>query len=512
MALNLRIPSKSAGNAIPSHLTTLSISWLNKQFKAVAIHRGLIEGTWEKPEEIEGASHFEGLLKEAIKHTGYRGQTVTLLLAHQRLVQQLVDLPPVKGNALIKLVQRQAAQQKVFQGDAAHAYELAPSPKGMQRVILHLFPRILLGQLSAACRTHGLHLRAVIPPSAVVRHQMSTLPANKDDVDLLAAETGGTTTVVIGRNDGSILLARTLPGTWNDDVDRLAVDLNRTILFAGQQYGLTIKKELWLFGHGAPEQSLQLQEKLQLMVKLSPTDDTPQYWATETAKLNPSVVPNFVSAEMQRAPQRRVFARVAAVGTVFLFLASLCFSAYALLQARQEAENIKRLNQQLNKTQARLVELQRHNYDLARKHEISTIIVDHRPAPVPVWLLAYLSEAMPADLVLNDFSVVQTNDAWQVRLAGMVTGTSASANANPIDFFRSQLKDGPFAISLESTNASQANAAAGALARTNSPAGTDPVKDWIARMKPLLQQAQGGTNAPGATPVETHFVIQGVMR
>ena len=511
MALNLRIPSRAAGNALSPHLTTLSISWLNKQFKAVAIHRGVVQGTWEKPEEVEGASHFEGLLKEAIRNTGYHGQTVTLLLGHQRLVQQLVDLPPVKGNSLTKLVQRQAAQQKVFQGEAAHAFEFAPSPKGMQRVILHLFPRILLQQLAQACRNNELHLRAVIPPSAVVRHQIFTFPANRDDVDLLAAETAGTTTVVIARNDGDILLARTLPGTWNDDLDRLAVDLNRTILFAGQQYGLTIKKELWLFGPGAKEQSLPLQEKLQLMVKLSPTDDTPQYWATEAAKLNPSAVPNFITAEMQRAPQRRVFAKIAAAGTALVFLVSLCFTAYALLQDRQEAVNVANLNQQISKMQAQLIELQRHNYDLARKQQISTMVVDLRPSPVPVWLLAYLSEAMPPDLFLNDFSVIRTNDVWQVRLAGVVSGAAANAAANPVELFRSQLKDGPFALALASANANQANAAAAALARTSSPGGTNTViADWLNRMKPLLQSSQGRTNAPA--PAETEFEIKGVMR
>jgi len=29
--------------------------------------------------------------------------------------------------------------------------------------------------------------------------------------------------------DGEILLARTLPGNWNDGAERMAMDLNRTI-------------------------------------------------------------------------------------------------------------------------------------------------------------------------------------------------------------------------------------------------------------------------------------------
>ena len=109
--LNFITGRKLGGDAIPAQLTTLSISWLNNQFKAVAVHRGVAEGTWENPEATEVNGNVEGLIAEAVKQTGYRGQTVSLLLAHPRLVQQLVDVPPVKGTAVKKIIQRQAQQQ-----------------------------------------------------------------------------------------------------------------------------------------------------------------------------------------------------------------------------------------------------------------------------------------------------------------------------------------------------------------------------------------------------------------
>ena len=107
---------KPRSAAIPANVSTLSVSWLNSQFKAIAVQRGVVEGTWECPGEIEGTGNFEALLREAVQKTGYRGQTVSLLLAHPRLAQQLVDVPPVRGSALDKVVQRQAQQQKMFDG------------------------------------------------------------------------------------------------------------------------------------------------------------------------------------------------------------------------------------------------------------------------------------------------------------------------------------------------------------------------------------------------------------
>src|SRR5258708_37763853 len=134
------------GSAIPAHLTTLSVSWLNGQCKAVSVQRGALEGTWENPAEAGSAADFETLIREAVQKTGFRGQTVSLGLAHPRLVQQLVDVPPVKGSALKKVLQRLAQQQKFFTGEAAWTFQSSPSEKPDQSVILHLFPKLLLAQ------------------------------------------------------------------------------------------------------------------------------------------------------------------------------------------------------------------------------------------------------------------------------------------------------------------------------------------------------------------------------
>src|SRR5437762_4417120 len=131
--LNLTLPPKLGASAIPAHLTTLSVSWLNNQFKALAIHRGELEGVWECPGPVDGASRFEAVLNEAIEQTEYRGHTISLVMAHPRLVQQLVDVPPVKGPSLRKILQRQAQQQKMFSGDAAWACQGSPAAKGPQR-------------------------------------------------------------------------------------------------------------------------------------------------------------------------------------------------------------------------------------------------------------------------------------------------------------------------------------------------------------------------------------------
>src|SRR2546423_13893349 len=250
---------KLAGNAIPAHLTTLSVSWLNSQFKAVAVNRGAVEGTWENPAELDGSINFEALLREAIQKTGFRGQTVSLVLAHPRLVQQLVDVPPVKGPALMKVVQRQAKQQKMFPGEAAWAFQTSHSDKAS--IILHLFPKQMLDQFAQGCKRNSLRLTSVIPAAAVLHGQLTALPLEKEETALLAGDTAGSVTIVVGRRDGQIFLARTLPGNWNEGAERMALDLNRTVLFLNQQHGVTVDKGVWLFGRRTVDQLSALQRQ-----------------------------------------------------------------------------------------------------------------------------------------------------------------------------------------------------------------------------------------------------------
>ena len=481
--LRLISHSKLGADAIPSNLTTLSVSWLNNQFKAVAVHRGVIGTVWERPGETDGAGNFADFIREAVQQTGYHGQTVSLLLAHPRLVQQLVDLPPVKGPAMQKIIRRQAQQQKLFPGEAAWASQSLLSAKGAQRVILHLFPKPMLDQLVQGCKRSGLDLISVVPVSAVLHRQLTQLPLEAAEVVVLAAETAGSTTVVIGRRDGQLLLVRTLPNTWNGSVERLAVDLNRTILFLSQQHGVTINEGVWLFGPGAREQAQALQGQIQLPVSVSPVEYLPGYWATDALKLRPGSHPNFLSPELQKAPQRRAYAKVVVAGVVLLVLVAAAACVFTQRQAREETANIERLHQRAAQLLTRRQQLQQANAELSRKQQVVNLVLEGRPAPIPLWFLGYLSEAVPSELAVTNLHLKLEDNAWKLRLTtawqGATNQPELSEVSNSIARFRAQMASGPF--HLTPLRGSEKEPAA----------------------RPRL-----GTNAASADP----FVIEGIIR
>lgn len=489
--------------AVSTNVTTLSVSWLNNQFKAVAVVRGMIEGTWEHPGEIEGAQHFEELIREAVKQTGYRGTTVSLVLAHPRLSQQLVETPPLRGQMLAKFVARQAQQQKMFEGTAAAAHQPAVSGRESQRLLLHLFPRPLLDQLVQAAQRNDLFLTSVIPSTAVVQSQLEQLPMEKNEIALIAAETGGSTTVIIGRNDGQVLLARTLASSWNAESARLAVDLSRTILFVNQQYGVAVDKGVWLFGPNAKEHLSEFQRHIQVPIKLSPLEYTPFYWATEALKLKLGpTTPNFISLELQKAPQRKTLLKVTVGVTLLVVTACLLGATWCFFQARTARSRLTGMAAQTATLQTRHKELQAMNEEISRKRGVVQRVIDNRTPPVPVWFLGYLSEAVPAELVVTNLNVRRENDLWKFQLGGALQPTGQPPPpgmlSNAVAVLATRLATGPFHARIKREGETNRSAVA-----TPAKAKAPVVTTWAARLSSTLQ------NEP---VVESSFNLEGTMR
>src|SRR5437870_1814576 len=188
----------------------LCLSWLNGQVKALAVRNGAVVKAWERPGTSEDFGNFSEILQQAVAETGYSGDDVALVLSHARLTQQLIETPPVKGWNLRWFLERRARHLKTFTTDAVWSYQPTLPTKNAKAVLLNLFPKPFLDQLIQACEQADLQLVKLFPATAILDQQLKNLPLGDEEVGVLAAETGGTTTVVIGRKDGEIYLSRTL--------------------------------------------------------------------------------------------------------------------------------------------------------------------------------------------------------------------------------------------------------------------------------------------------------------
>src|SRR5262245_50047236 len=399
--------------------TILCLSYLNGQFKAMAVHKGTVVGTWERSGMLEDFADFSTVLTEAIDKTKYQGTNVALVLAHPRLTQQLVEVPPVKGWNLERYIQRRVVQLKTFEGEASWSYQPTLPTKNARALLLHIFPKALLNELVQGCQQAGLRLIKILPTTSILHSQLMQLPLAEDEIALLAAETGGTTTVVIGRKDGQTYLGRSLSNSWNHHPERVVRDLNRTILYVKQQFGATVNS-LWLFGDGSQVHVPVMQSLVRTPVKPSPVEPTPFYWNEHALKLPFKEDSNLISTEVQQAPQRRMLFRVIALVVMFLMLASLATAALVERLVRNNHKTIAELRPKIVRLSERKRDLEQRHADLMEKKTFVNVVHEQKTPPVPGWFLAYLSEVFPEALVLTHMQVIREDEQWLVERRGAV--------------------------------------------------------------------------------------------
>lgn len=486
--------------AAPVSQTVLSVSWLNNRFKAVAVQKGEIQGRWEHPGDIEGTNNFHELIQQAIKETGFRGSTVNLVLAHQRLAHQMVEVPPAKGQALERLINRQAQQQKLFQGEAAWSYHSALPGKGTQRLLLNLFPKVLLNELVTACEKLDLYLTTAIPPTAVLQTQLAALPSDGGDVVMIAAETGGSTTVIVGRKDGQMLLARTLAGTWLQSGSRLALDLNRTILFVNQQFSVNVAS-VWLFGAGADEHLPELQAQMQLPLKTSPVPGDSFYWAFDALRLPSNSTANFISREAQKAPQKRILQKILVMLSCLLLTGSIAAASFFELTRKRAVQDLAKVKAQDTRLEARYNELVAFQKEISRKQELVRVVAEERTPPVAGWFIGYLSEALPSSLVVTNLHINRESNFWHIKLQGTVQPGSEplppKMDTGPYAAFTNRLVTGPFHMRIIQPEDAQPSS-------TAKPAiGDNTLATWVTKLSEKQNRFESNINT---------FSIEGVIK
>ena len=162
----------------------------------------------------------------------------------------------------------------------------------------------------------------------------------------------------------------------------------------------------------------------------------PFYWATESLKVRPEAAPNFQSPELQKAPQRRVFAKVVAVAATLLLAGIHRLDGLFDRAEPARAGHHRQLPAADSAaSNAGKESSTRLDAELKRKQQAIQLVLGDRPPPKPAWLLAYLGQVVPADLVVTNFSVKREDDYYRVKLAGTYQPASVTPDAPPVADF-----------------------------------------------------------------------------
>ncbi len=490
----------SVSSHFPRGLTTLGISWLGGHFEAVALHKGEVAGTWRAPESCEDVERFGELARQAVEKTGFQGNSVHLVFSHPKLIHLLVDVPDARGPALKALVQRQVERQKAFDEAAAWTFEKAEATKASSSVIVHILPRTILQRLQLGAERSGLHLVSVAPPTGTLHAQFARLPLDGDQVGLIATDIQGSTTIVVGRREGPLFLARSLDVSRARGSSALVVDINRTLLFVNQRFGADVSG-VWLFGRTMVEQLEEFRAQLTVPVAVSPEPQADFHWTLESLRVPSDFSPNLVSAHQLSAPKRKALLKLTTVLAATAVLAVLASSAWFRLRAGAEERLVAGLRPQAAQLEAEHRTLQQTYLELARRERFIQGVLDQRPGPVPLWLTAYLGEVTPPGIAISQLQIRRETNLWRVKITGGLQASSPASTAALLEGAESiaeQLRSGPFHATVLPMTVAGNDASA-----TRSKTASSAFADWAGQRRPAPPP-------PIAPP--TQFTLSALLR
>src|SRR5262245_22822513 len=122
----------------------LALSVLGTEMKALAFRKGAPVAQWEGVEAADPTENFLAHLRALLSKTQPEGREIAMVLAHPRLNDQIVEVPPAQRWVLDRLLERQAQNCKTFPGAAVWSWQPALPTKKANAALLHLLPKTIL--------------------------------------------------------------------------------------------------------------------------------------------------------------------------------------------------------------------------------------------------------------------------------------------------------------------------------------------------------------------------------
>jgi hypothetical protein len=419
----------------------LSLAWLHGSLHAAVLRKQSIVASWECQTPVNTLEEFEPALDEAIAALRFAGEDVFLVLAHDKFVHQTEQAPAFSESASRSYLRGRVDRYEKEHEPVLWVSQRTVSVRQEAAFLLHLLPSAFYGRLNSMLLVRRLDLTRILPLTVPLQLMLETLEGPGEKPLLVATETGGATTVIAARPDGELLFARTILARWDTDPARLGVEVNRSLLYAKQQFGAVID-HIWLLGGAAEQQKTEVQTRCGAGKEINVRATTPLDWLQTIAKLTPRHPVNLVAGYLGRK-RRLQFVRRALIAGCWLGFGLLALDTWNRVQTwSEESRRLHGLRANESALHAEKARLEKRNTEADARRRFIREAVDDRLPPVPAKFLAYLGSVLPPSMSLSDCSVKwdPASATWSFRLEGQIDGDEDTARETLSSFQRGLTK------------------------------------------------------------------------
>jgi hypothetical protein len=414
---------------------------MHGSFHAAVFRRQTLVASWACDVQVAAIEDFEYAFDAALAALGFKGEEVFLILAHDQFVHQAEQAPSFSEAASRSYLRGRVERHEKDREPVLWVSQRTLSARQEAAFVLHMLPSAFYGRLNSLLLTRRLDLTRILPVSVPLQLILESLETPKDQPVLIAAETGTATTVLAARNDGQLLFSRTLLARWDADPARLGVEVNRSLLYAKQQFSAVIER-IWLLGTASETARAEVQNRCGAGKEIVVRASAPVDWLQAVARLSPRHPVNLVAGYLGRK-RRHQFVRRALVAACWLSFGLIALDSWSRA-ARWQEEQVRLTELSANEAtlHERRSRLEQRNTTADTHRAFIKQASEDRLPPVAARLLAFISNALPGDASLTDFNVKweAAGGSWSFRIDGQIEGDEETARESLSAFQRLLVK------------------------------------------------------------------------
>ena len=398
--------------------TRFGIEWIYGEFLISRFGGGRVVERWQAPYAVNDLKSLSRAMHDASQHIDLpRGGDVAIAYEDDLHTHEFLEVPPLRKRDLERHLALRVEQGKSFDGPAAWCYHPARPGDNMDGVLLHLMPREVVEAVIRICGEYYLTPKRLVPLTEIISEHVPKLEAEPEEVLLLIAVFAERVQLVVAYGDGAVLFVRELQYSWqNDNIDRLVVDINRTIGYVKQRIRLR-PDQAWIMGEHAELVAEAFHRDLDCPVAVDESSTGGDFWMEEVADLPQRLDSNFVPRLARRALSRKSLMRAAVLTGFSLFGAAALMGgliqwlvATRALDAEKIQTDIAGLEQDILQMEE---ELRVFDLEQLRLNQLTADAFN-----LPALFLSHLGDIVPDGLVLLNASVTRQANYWRLELSG----------------------------------------------------------------------------------------------
>ncbi len=422
---------------------TLGVSWLHGALDFAVFRRQTLKRSWQSPFPVRTIEEFEAALDQAMIALRFGGSEVFLILEHDAFVHQTEAAPAFSESASRGYLRSRIARYEQEHGPVIWVSQKTVSVRKDAAFLLHILPASLYDQINSLLRSRRLDLTRILPLAVPLQLAAQALSEDREQPILIATASGDATTAMVARPNGDLFFSRTMLARGDADPARVGVEVNRSLLYAKQQFSISVDN-IWLLGPVGETAHKEVESRCGTGKQIHLSPSGPVEWLQSVARLTPRHPINLVAGYLRKKRRQQMLRRVV-IAACWLGFCLLGLDTWTQLQNwKTEKSRLEGLKENRPTLVASRDRLRERNAEAEQYRELIHETNDNRTPPVAARLLPYLANTLPAEAHLSDLMVAldPSTNKWSVHLEGEVEGDEETAR-DLVDTFQRQTAHGP---------------------------------------------------------------------